>query len=634
MSAIAGFYGLDGRMAGASDISRMLDVLSHRGPDEHAVWVDAAVGLGHRMLHTTPESMREHLPCKRGDLVITADARIDNRSELVRLLELGSRQSELLSDSELILHAYRVWGEGCPSRLLGDFAFSIWDASKQQLLCARDHFGVKPFYYCYQPRQRFVFATEIKAIFCFSDIPRHYDETKVGDYMLERFEDRARTFYAQINRLPPAFTMVVRQDGVRVTEYWSLDLEREIRLKSDGEYAEAFRSLFIEAVKSRMRSAFPVGSMLSGGLDSSSVACVARQVASDPKGGLHTFSIVFEKLKQSDERKYIEIALKNGDFTPHFESGDDVTPFDDLDRVLWFQDEPFYAPNFSLSRIIWRCASESGVRVLLDGLLGDNVVSHGVEYLNEMANRWRWVALSSELKQIIEKSDANVPLYKPLGKYFMLQGVKPYVPELGLRAWRRFHGYPADPTTSQCTMFRPEYCSRSQLRKRLSSAYEYSRKTKSSRQAHHDSLNSGMVQTALEIYNRGCSEFGIETRFPFIDKRVVEYCLAIPGSQKISQGFTRMVVRRALKGYLPEEIRWRSDKGDLGWSFLNGLIAKQELVRATIASSSSFLNQFFDLHHFADMQSRCKSGKVIAEELLMLFLVTVLSAWSSRAYVH
>ena len=634
MSAIVGFYGLDGRTAEATDISRMLDVLSHRGPDGHAFWVDAAVGLGHRKLNTTPESMHEHMPCERGDLVITADARIDNRSELIRLLELGSRQSEQLTDSELILHAYRAWGEGCPSRLLGDFAFSIWDASKRQLFCARDHFGVKPFYYCYQPRQRFVFATEIKAIFCFPDIPRHYDETKVGDYMLESFEDKARTFYAQINRLPPASTMVVRQDGFHVKEYWSLDLEREVRLKSAGEYAEAFRSLFVEAVGARMRSAFPVGSMLSGGLDSSSVACVARHFSPDPNVSLHTFSIVFDKLKQSDERKFIETVLKNGNFIPHFKSGDDVTPFDDLDRVLWFQDEPFYAPNFSLSRTMWRSARESGVRILLDGLLGDNVVSHGVEYLNEMANRWRWLALSSELKQIIEESDADVPLYKPLRKYFMLQGVKPYVPDLGLRAWRRFRGVPADPTARQCAMFQPDYCSRTRLRQRLSNAYACSRKTKSSRQAHHDSLSSGMVQTALEIYNKGCSEFGIETRFPFIDKRVVEYCLAIPGSEKISQGFTRMVLRRAAMGYLPEEIRWRTDKGDLGWSFINGLNVNRDLVRIAIASSSSFLSHFFDLHCFADMQSRYKSNKATAEELLTLFLVTVLAAWSSKVQVE
>lgn len=634
MSAIAGFFGLDGRLASVSDIDRMIVALSHRGPDGHAVWLDAAVGLGHRMLHTTPESLREHLPCKRGDLVITTDARIDNRAELIRLLGLGAQQPEPLSDSELILHAYRQWGENCPTRLLGDFAFSIWDASKQQLFCARDHFGVKPFYYFHQPGRRFVFATEIKAIFCFSDISRQLHETKVGDYMLESFEDKARTFYAQISRLPPASMMLIRRDGIRVKEYWSLEPRREIRLRSDGEYAEAFRSLFVDAVDCRLRSAFPIGSMLSGGLDSSSVACVARHLAPDANNRLHTFSIVFDKLKKSDERKYIETVLAHGNFTSHFVDGDEVTPFDDLDRVLWFQDEPFYAPNFSLSRRAWQSASESGVRILMDGLLGDNVVSHGVEYLNELANRWRWLALARELKQIIEKSDADISLYKPLRMYFMREGIKPFVPEIGLRAWRRFHGNPVDPTTNQCAIFRPEYCARSQLRGRLARAYKYNRKRKPSRQVHHDSLNSGMVQTALEIYNKGCGEFGIETRFPFIDKRLVEYCLAIPGTQKISQGYTRMIVRRALKGYLPEEIRLRADKGDLGWSFINGLRAKQELVGTTMESSFSFLTQFFDLRQLDDMQSRCKNGKVIAEELLTLFLITVLSAWSSRAYVQ
>lgn len=634
MSAIAGFYGLDGRLAAVSDIDRMLGALSHRGPDGHAIWTDAAVGLGHRMLRTTPESLHEHLPCKRGNLVITADARIDNRTELIRLLGLGTQQSEALSDSDLILHAYLKWGQDCPTRLLGDFVFSIWDVSKRHLFCARDHFGVKPFYYFYQPRRRFVFATEIKAIFCFSDIPRQLDETKVGDYMLESFEDKARTFYAQINRLPPASMMLVGQDGIILKEYWSLDPKREVRLRSDGEYAEAFRSLFFEAVDCRLRSAFPVGSMLSGGLDSSSVACVARHLAPDPQSCLHTFSIVFDKLKKSDERKYIGSVLGQHKFTPHFIGGDEVTPFDDLDRVLWFQDEPFYAPNFSLSRSAWRSASESGVRILLDGLLGDNVVSHGVEYLNELANRWRWLALARELKRIIEKSNTDISLYQPLRRYFVHEGIKPYVPEIGLRAWRRLHKNPVDPTTNQCAIFRPEYCSRSKILGRLSSAYKYNRKTRASRQAHHDSLNSGMVQTALETYNKGCSEFAVETRFPFIDKRLVEYCLAIPGTQKISQGYTRIIVRRALKGYLPEDIRWRTDKGDLGWSFINGLNAKQDLVDITMESSLRFLNRFFDVRRLGDMQSRRKNGKVIAEELLALFLVTVLSAWSSKGYAR
>jgi asparagine synthase (glutamine-hydrolysing) len=143
-----------------------------------------------------------------------------------------------------------------------------------------------------------------------------------------------------------------------------------------------------------------------------------------------------------------------------------------------------------------------------------------------------------------------------------------------------------------------------------------------------------MVQTALEIYNKGCGEFGIETRFPFIDKRLAEYCLAIPGNQKISQGYTRIIVRRALQGILPEEIRWRTDKGDLGWSFISGFNAKREFVGTTIESSNLFLDRFFDVGFLKRVYGRCNSGKAIADDLLTLFLVVVLSAWNARMAPH
>ena len=307
MSAIVGYVGLDGRLTVREEISRMAEALSHRGPDGRATWNEGIAGLGHCMLHTTPESLRERLPLARGNLVITADARIDNREELFSSLRLVRTKPELITDSELILSAYRAWGEDCAQRLLGDFAFAIWDSSKRQLFCARDHFGVKPLYYYHQSRQRFVFASEIKGILCLPDIPEQINDAKIADYILETFENNSDTFYAHVNRLPPGSMMVISEDGVRQSTYWSLGPEREIRMKSDAEYAEAFRSIFFDAVNCRLRSAFPLGTMLSGGLDSSSIACVAHELAGNRAGGnLHTFSVVFNQVKNSDERQFIE----------------------------------------------------------------------------------------------------------------------------------------------------------------------------------------------------------------------------------------------------------------------------------------------------------------------------------------
>lgn len=634
MSGIVGFLGLDGRPARAEELERMVETLAHRGPDGRAIWVEGAAGLGHCMLHTTPESLNEHLPFQRDGLVITADARIDNREELIDWLQLKAYQPEQISDSELILHAYQHWGEDCPARLLGDFAFAIWDTAKQHLFCARDHFGVKPFYYYYQSGQRFIFATEIKAIFCYEDIPKRLNEIKISDYLLEMFEDKARTFYVDVNRLPPASVMMVGKDVVRQREYWALDPKREIKLKSDAEYAEAYRSLFVQAVCCRLRSAFPIGSMLSGGLDSSSIACVAHDLLVANKGQeLHTFSIIFNQIKQSDEREYIYKVLEKKNFIAHFIEGDLATPFDDLDKILWFQDEPFYAPNLFLNWRAWQSVSESGVRVLLDGFLGDNVISHGVEYLNELANQWRWLTLAHQLKQYLQNSRRDVSLLEPLSMYFVQQGLKPYIPEFGLRLWRKLKGNPTNPIANECDIFESEFCNRIALRERLFRAYQYNRLVKPARQVHYDSLNSGMIQTTLEAYNKGCSSFYFETRIPYIDKRLVEFCLATPGYQKISQGYTRIIMRRALQGFLPEEIRWRSSKGDISWIFLNGFNISRDDIDNKINLSDLFLGRFFNLSFYRRMQCNYKKGITIEKDVLTMFLVIILIVWNRQAHL-
>jgi len=269
MSAILGIYYLDCRPVDRMDLDRMIETLAHRGSDGSGVWNDKSVGLGHRMLWTTPESLHEQLPLtsKNGDLTITADARIDNRDELLAALGLAAWAHGEITDSELILRAYEHWGDGAPERLVGDFAFAVWDERRQALFCARDHLGVKPFYY-HQSGRVVAFASEVKALFTVPAVPRRLNATRVGDYLGGIFEDQAGTFYRDVCRLPAGHFMVVAPGTARTQSYYRLDPSREIRLRSDDEYADAFRERFTEAVRDRLRSAYPVGSSLSGGLDS------------------------------------------------------------------------------------------------------------------------------------------------------------------------------------------------------------------------------------------------------------------------------------------------------------------------------------------------------------------------------
>ncbi len=282
MSGIVGLYYLDSQLAQPEVLRRMLEAVAHRGSDGADIWYKDSVGLGHRLLWTTRESLLENMPEASEDdnFVITADARIDNRDELINLLELNN--PDKITDSQIILAAYQKWGDDCPDKLLGDFAFAIWNQKQQKLFCARDHFGVKPFYY-YSSESVFAFASEIKAIFALSEIPRIINEERIGDYLIGNFEDLTITSYKNVFRLPPASRMTVSPESINVESYWSLDPSKETRFSSDEEYAAKFLEIFTEAVRCRLRSFSNVGSMLSGGLDSSSITCLARKLLPEEK---------------------------------------------------------------------------------------------------------------------------------------------------------------------------------------------------------------------------------------------------------------------------------------------------------------------------------------------------------------
>src|SRR5918998_450263 len=184
MSGIVGIFYLDGRPLDPGLLRRMSESIAHRGPDGAGAWgEERGIGLGHQLFHTTPESLGEMQPLtdRGGNVVLTADARIDNRDELFATLDLDDRPRGEVGDGELILAAYKKWGERCPERLLGDFAFAIWDRRKQKFFCARDHMGLKPFYY-YRSGNIFVFASEIKALLRIPEVPQRLNEVAVADH--------------------------------------------------------------------------------------------------------------------------------------------------------------------------------------------------------------------------------------------------------------------------------------------------------------------------------------------------------------------------------------------------------------------------------------------------------------------
>lgn len=621
MSGIVGLYYPDGRAVDRADVERMVESIAHRGPDGLGVWSEGGVGLGHRMLWTTPESLRERLPLvdQGCDLAITADARIDNRDELVAALGLDSGPREELSDSELILRAYEHWGERCPERLLGDFAFVVWDGRRQVLFCARDHFGVRPFYY-YRSPHLFAFASEIKALLRLREVPRRLNETRVADYLVPILEDKAITFYQDISRLPSAHILIVGSQGIHLQPYWALDPSRELRLGSDEEYAEALRELFTKAVRCRLRSAFPVGSMLSGGLDSSSIVCVARELLSqDGKSRLHTFSAVFDDAPDCDERPFINAVLAQGGLHPHYVRADRLIPLADIDRVFWHQDEAFFGPNLFMHLALFRTAREEGVRVVLDGFDGDTTVSHGVAYLSELAHTRRWSALAAEVIGLAK--NFNVSPWRILWHRVL----RPLTPQRLRTVWGLLRGGRRPPWD---TIINPDFARRVNLRDRLNTLRgDLFEPARTSKEDHWRRLADGLTQYSVEVADAASMMFLVRPRFPFFDKRLAEFCLALPAEQKLSHGWTRLVMRRAMANILPKMIQWRAGKSDFSPVLTRGLLAfNRGLVEEVILNDVKVIEEYVDPSTLRGRYQRyaCRGAQ---EDAITIWKAVVLALW-------
>ena len=629
MSAIFGIYHRDGQPVQREILVRMAKILDHRGTDGSGLWCAGSVGLGHRLLWSTPESMLEQQPLveQSKDYVITADARLDNREQLLPLLNLDLESANTASDSQLILVAYQQWGEHCPQYLLGDFAFAIWDERKQQLFCARDHFGVKPFYY-YSSKRTFAWATEIKALLCLPEVSRRLNEVKVADYLISLFEDKAITFYQDILRLPPAHSLIINPSQIKLSKYWSLDPNTELRLPSDRAYAEAFQEQFSVAVSCRLRSAFPIGSLLSGGLDSSAISCMARHLlAQRDQTSLKTFSAIFDTVTQCDERTFIKAVVAQEGIEPHYVQADQLSPLMDLEQVFWHQDEAFYAPNLFMHSELYRSACQQGVRVILDGFDGDTTVSHGVTYMTELARQGNWWALTREVRGFARNFDRDPR--KMLWKYVWPYGLAPLVPQswqrLGRKLTRRYRSQ--KPPTLQLN---PDLVRRLDLQERVQQLQPYrDSPAQTAREAHYRRLNWGVIPFSLEVVDRAAASFGIEPRYPFFDKRLVEFCLSLPPQQKISRGWTRMVMRRGMNGILPPEVQWRGGKSDLSPNFHHGLRTfERDRFEQLIREESDRLEPYIDVVLLRETYQRFAAGEAMPDsDVMSIWKPLTLALW-------
>jgi asparagine synthase (glutamine-hydrolysing) len=578
MSAIAGLFRLDSGPIDSVVLARMLDAVPHRGPDGKGIWQLGSVGLGHRLLRTTPESTDERQPLLSDDgaVCLTADARVDNRAELKAALEARGARLRSDTDAELLLHAYEIWGEDCPQRIIGDFAFAIWDTRLRRLFCARDPMGVKPFHYWFDGT-RFVWASEPRQILIDPKIPLEPNRHSIGSFLLLRGIDRQESLYKGIHRLPAAHGLIVDRTGLHQRRYWDLDRFDEIRYRTSGDYAEHFRSMLTEAVQCRLRSSTPVAAFLSGGLDSSSVVAIAQQLYQGGRAcpeGLDTYSILFDSLL-CDERSYIEDTVKKHNLKSHFVQFADVRTIE-LNHPRVYPGVLYDPTTYACLSLLQR-AREEGSRVCLWGTGGDEVLTPGPSYL---ATLLRYGRIGPFVKQLRYAAGVcNVPAWKFAWDYC----VRPAVPGVAkapfrwVRQQRQRDDLP--------TWLRRDFVQATLPNPTVQNMAAKLFKSGSQRQLYTVLVEGWQIGLLLGHLDAMASSNSAEFRHPFLDRRLIEFVMRVPDREKVGTGETKALLRNAVRDILPDRVVNRL--GKVVFTHANDWVLRrhQESVRTLLERS-------------------------------------------------
>lgn len=462
---------------------------------------------------------------------ISADLQLHNRGDLIRTLGLHATAD----DNKLILAAYAKWGEECPNFLLGEFAFALWDNRRKTLFCCRDHIGFRAFLY-WRSGSRFVFAGDIEPILAHPGVPREVNRAKLAAMAVPtghhvRHEE---TFHSGILSLPPGTSMTVSRDGIRQRRYWEPEPGRVQIPKRPDEAVAALRDLLFEAVGCRLDRSYPVASLLSGGLDSSSIVAIAARCLEKQNRELTAISAVLPKesrIRFSDEREYIDEFRPWPNINIEYVTAPGRGPFDSLSDPSRFLAFPLRSSRFYLNEECEKAALAGGARKLFWGFGGEFGVSSWSErYYLELAIRGRWRTLFRELKRCRASRSASPP------RMLARQALNVVSP---VRGWR--------PAVLLASDFRRQTKARPALRGR--SLYL--------RRHQVSEIRFWLSKHAME---RGQSISLIPPCSPLLDKRILEFCLAMPESMDVGDGYPRYRIRVALDGILPPRIQWRTTK--------------------------------------------------------------------------
>jgi len=555
----------------AHDLDIMSAALAAHGQDGNGSWIGKHVGLGHRLMCFTPEDRLERQPLggAEGLYALVADARIDNRPELLHELSIPPVEAGDMPDSAFILRSYQKWGLDCCSHLVGDFVFALCDSREDHILIARSPMSTRSLFY-HAASEAFAFASAPKGLFALSWIPREIDQQTLADYLVRAPVEAGSSFFAGISELQSGYTIVVRRKGFRLQKYWKPDLLREIRFPRDSDYIEAFNTLFDRVIMDHLRSLTPVGVMMSGGLDSSSVAVTAARLLSAQGKRLATFTEVprtgfdatLTNNLYADETPLVQaIGRKCDNLDLNFVRTNSCFFLDDINPFFRANESPFRAAwNRMWWEAILRQARCQDVRVLLTGVPGNLTISRrGDGLFPQLISQGKWIRAFREAQACSRQSSETSALR------FLARGAAQFLP---LPLWRiaaRLNhpdnpAYSTKPPWRPYSPIHPEFARLHRVRERASKKGHdfYFGFERNSRAVRYQSLRRpepGMASRGYEAL------FGVQTRHPAGDVRIVEFCLSLPEEQYQLHGMSRSLIRRAMKDRLPPEVLANQRRG-------------------------------------------------------------------------
>ena len=488
-------------------------------------------------------------------LSIIADTVLTNRTELFKEFGVFLSEQEKLTDQHLILKAYEKWGESCPEHLAGDFAFAIWDVQNKKLFCARDHFGASTLFY-YKDTEKFIFGSKPALILRFKNVEKKFNINKLGIFLIPEPHTYLtdQSWFKDISVLPAGTILTIDRNGIKTRKFWTPHLGKVLPFRTEEETIEAFRELLFEVIEARIPKDKPVASLLSGGLDSSSIVSVAAKILEKQNREINVFAgVLADKNDEqfSDERFFIDQFKSFPNVRINYVTAPGAGPFSDLEELFEDLDTPFLTSRHYLYKAFTREASEMGATTLFDGTFGElGATSHGWGGFAELFAKFKWLTLWRELK--LRKELYNISI-----KYNIRANViNPLLPQflINLRHGKLKNETPLNKHHPIQKDLAQSFLNKIDFTKNIPG------RTSSDHQKNQIDVLILIQEKMGENYPFSYGRKPIEVRYPLLDKRLIEFTSAVPIELKFKDGYYRYLIRAALDKILPPKIQWRTSK--------------------------------------------------------------------------